>query len=193
MSATGCRASRRGAPGPQGALRPLGLRSGTAALRFGSLSLHTVETLPRGRLPTALRSRRRRSANVSIRRLPEVSTIPPCRAPSALAPGVQTLPQGRLRKPSAHHPDGLARYGFRCTESSCRPLGRGGEPLATARSRRVMDRSLRLAPITKEAPIAHRRSRPLEVSACCGNLPSTCPASCSPWCGTAACTALSRA
>lgn len=94
-----------------------------------------------------------------------------------------------FRPRSAHHPDGLARYGFRCTESSCRPLGRGGEPLATARSRRVMDRSLRLAPITKEAPIAHRRSRPLEVSACCGNLSSICPASCSPWSDTAACTA----
>ena len=72
--------------------------------------------------------------------------IPPRRAPPALAPGPRTLPQGRLREPSAHHPDGLARYGFRCTESSCRPLGRGGAPLATARSRRGMDRSLRLAP-----------------------------------------------
>lgn len=31
---TGCRASRRGAPGPQGALRPLGFCSGTAVRRF---------------------------------------------------------------------------------------------------------------------------------------------------------------
>lgn len=148
MTATGCRASRRGAPGPQGALRPLGLRSDAGIHRFGLALAARRGDAPRGRLPTPLRSRRRRPANGCIGWLPEVSTISPRRAPSALAAGSRTLPQGRLRKPSAHHPDGLARYGFRCTESSCRPFGRGGAPLERARSRRSMDRSLRLAPIS---------------------------------------------
>ena len=141
MTATGCRASRRGAPGPQGALRPLGLRSDAGIHRFGLALAARRGDAPRGRLPTPLRSRRRRPANGCIGWLPEVSTISPRRAPSALAAGSRTLPQGRLRKPSARHPYGLARYALR--------TGAGeGEPLATARSRRVMDRSLRLAPIS---------------------------------------------
>lgn len=110
-----------------------------------SLSLRTAETLPRGRLPAVLRSRRRRPANGCIGRLPEVAAIPPCRAPSALAAGFRTLPQGRLRKPSAHHPDGLARYALRRTNRRpsglpaamilpCAQAQGEGEPLATVRS-----------------------------------------------------------
>lgn len=139
----GPRASRRGAPGPQGALRPLGPQGGPRS-RFAR---------SKRSLRVAFRPRSAHAADGSraaaFDRLLMAAIIPPRRAPSALAPGFRTLPQGRLRKPSAHHPDGLARYGFRCTESSCRPLGQGGEPLATARSRRVMGRSLRLAPIEK--------------------------------------------
>ena len=87
------------ARGPTPARPALGC--GDPSLR-ASLSLRAAETLPRGRLPAVLRSRRRRPANGCIRWLPEVSTIPPCRAPSALAAGFRTLPRGRLRKPSAH-------------------------------------------------------------------------------------------
>ena len=151
VTATGRRASRRGTPGPQGALRPLGPQCGPRSrcarskrslrVAFRPRSAHTADS-PRA---------------AAFDRLLMATIIPPRRAPSALAPGFRTLPQGRLRKPSAHHPDGLARYGFRCTESSCRPLGRGGEPLATARSRRVMGRSLRLAPIDwLNGPSVHR-------------------------------------
>lgn len=139
--ATGCRVSRRGAPGPQGALRPLGPQGGprsrfarskrSLGVAFRPYSAHAADG-PRA---------------AAFDRLLMAAIIPPRRAPPALAPAPRTLPQGRLRKPSAHHPDGLARYGFRYTESSCRPLGRGGEPLATARSRRMMGCSLRLAPI----------------------------------------------
>ena len=75
-------------------------------------------------------------------RLLMAAIISPRRAPPALAEGFQTLPRGRLRKPSAHHPDGLARYALRAGAGE-------GEPLATARSRRAMDRSLRLAPINR--------------------------------------------
>ena len=137
----GPRASRRGAPGPQGALRPLGPRRGPRSrCAAGKRSLGVA--FP-GRSAHAAGGPRA----AAFDRLLMAAIIPPRRAPSALAASLRTLPQGRLRRPSAHHPDGLARYGFRFTESSCRPLGRGGEPLATARSRRVMDRSLRLAPI----------------------------------------------
>lgn len=121
-----------------------------------SLSLRAVETLPRGRLPTALRSRRRCPVNGCIMWLPGVSTIPPCRAPSALTAGFRTLPQGRLRKPSVYHPDGMARYALRRTNrrssglpaamilpcacaqggrtACCGSLPPGDGPLATARS-----------------------------------------------------------
>ena len=145
------------ARGPAPARPALGC--GDPSLR-ASLSLRTAETLPRGRLPAVLRSCRRRPANGCIRWLPEVSTIPPYRAPSALAAGSRTLPQGRLRKPSAHHPDGMARYALRRTNrrSSGLPaemilpcaqahggrtarygsLPPGDGPLATARSHRVI-------------------------------------------------------
>lgn len=93
-------------------------------------------------------------------RLLMAAIISPRRAPPALAEGFQTLPQGRLRKPSAHHPDGLARYALRRTNrrSSGLPaemilpcaqahggrtarygsLPPGDGPLATARSHRVI-------------------------------------------------------
>ena len=146
VTATGCRAFRRGAPGPQGALRPLGLRSGTAARRFCLRSRCARSKRSLGvALPTVLRSRRRRPANGCILWLPGVSTISPYRAPTALAAGFQTLSQGRLRKPSAHHPDGMARYALRRTNRRssglpaamilpCAQAQGEGEPLATARS-----------------------------------------------------------
>ena len=78
-------------------------------------------------------------------RLLMAAIIPPCRAPRALAAGFQTLPQGRLRKPSAHHPDGLARYALRRTNRRSYGL-----PVAMilpcARRRGRANRSLRLAP-----------------------------------------------
>ncbi len=63
VTAAGCRAARRGAPGPQGALRPLGPQG------RASLSLRDQETLPRGRLPRSLRSRRPCPANGCIQSL----------------------------------------------------------------------------------------------------------------------------
>lgn len=91
-------------------------------------------------------------------RLLMAAIISPRRAPPALAEGFQTLPRGRLRKPSAHHPDGLARYALRRTNRRpsglpaamilpCAQVQGEGEPLATARSHRMMARSLRFAPI----------------------------------------------
>ena len=125
--------------------------------------------LPRSRCATRKRSlgvafpaRSARAARVprtaAFDRLLMAAIIPPCRAPRALAAGFQTLPQGRLRKPSAHHPDGLARYALRRTNRRpsglpaamilpCAQAQGEGEPLATARSHRMMARSLRFAPI----------------------------------------------
>ena len=145
MTATGCRASRRGAPGPQGALRPLGLRSDAGIHRFGLALAARRGDAPRGRLPTPLRSRRRRPANGCIGWLPEVSTISPRRAPSALAAGSRTLPQGRLRKPSARHPYGLARYALRRTNRRSSGLP-AAMILPCARAQGRANRSLRLAP-----------------------------------------------
>ena len=70
-----------------GALRPLRLRSMAQrfAIATAPLSLRGSETLPIGRLPEPLRSRRPRPANGSIRWLPDVAIIPPCRASRALA------------------------------------------------------------------------------------------------------------
>ena len=147
MTATGCRASRRGAPGPQGALRPLGLRSDAGIHRFGLALAARRGDAPRGRLPTPLRSRRRRPANGCIGWLPEVSTISPRRAPSALAAGSRTLPQGRLRKPSARHPYGLARYALRRTNRRSSGLP-AAMILPCARAQGRASRSLRLAPIS---------------------------------------------
>ena len=143
---TGCRASRRGAPGPQGGPAPARLLLG-----HGGPSL-----LPRSRCATRKRSlgvafpaRSARAARVprtaAFDRLLMAAIIPPCRAPRALAAGFQTLPQGRLRKPSAHHPDGLARYALRRTNRRSYGL-----PVAMilpcARRRGRANRSLRLAP-----------------------------------------------
>lgn len=112
--------------------------------------------LPRSRCATRKRSlgvafpaRSARAARVprtaAFDRLLMAAIIPPCRAPRALAAGFQTLPQGRLRKPSAHHPDGLARYALRRTNRRSYGL-----PVAMilpcARRRGRANRSLRLAP-----------------------------------------------
>lgn len=112
--------------------------------------------LPRSRCATRKRSlgvafpaRSARAARVprtaAFDRLLMAAIIPPSRAPRALAAGFQTLPQGRLRKPSAHHPDGLARYALRRTNRRSYGL-----PVAMilpcARRRGRANRSLRLAP-----------------------------------------------
>lgn len=143
---TGCRASRRGAPGPQGALRPLGFYSGTAVRRFCLALAARPGNAPSG---VAFPARSARAARVprtaAFDRLLMAAIIPLCRAPRALAAGFQTLPQGRLRKPSAHHPDGLARYALRRTNRRSYGL-----PVAMilpcARRRGRANRSLRLAP-----------------------------------------------
>lgn len=112
--------------------------------------------LPRSRCATRKRSlgvafpaRSARAARVprtaAFDRLLMTAIIPPCRAPRALAAGFQTLPQGRLRKPSAHHPDGLARYALRRTNRRSYGLPVAMiSPCAWRRGR--ANRSLRLAP-----------------------------------------------
>lgn len=96
-----------------------------------SLSLRRSGTLPIGRLPEPLRSRRPRRANDYVRWLGTprhhcaVSPVAgsrfggPCRSH-----------RSRAGPACAHLPQGEARYGFRCTESSCPGLAGGrGEPL----------------------------------------------------------------
>lgn len=93
--------------------------------------------------PSAHAARVPRTA--AFNRLLMAAIIPPRRAPRALTAGFQTLPQGRLRKPSAHHPDGLARYALRRTNRrSCGLLVAMILPCARRRGR--ANRSLRLAP-----------------------------------------------
>ena len=78
-------------------------------------------------------------------RLLMAAIISPRRAPPALAEGFQTLPRGRLRKPSAHHPDGLARYALRRTNRRSSGLP-AAMILPCARAQGRANRSLRLAP-----------------------------------------------
>lgn len=93
--------------------------------------------------PSARAARVPRTA--AFNRLLMAAIIPPCRAPRALTAGFQTLPQGRLRKPSAHHPDGLARYALRRTNRRSYGL-LVAMILPCARRRGRANRSLRLAP-----------------------------------------------
>lgn len=81
-------------------------------------------------------------------RLLMAAIISPRRAPPALAEGFQTLPRGRLRKPSAHHPDGLARYALRRTNRRSSGLP-AAMILPCARAQGRANRSLRLAPINR--------------------------------------------
>lgn len=136
---TGCRASRRGAPGPQGALRPLGFCSGTAVRRFCLALAARPGNAPSGSPSEALRSPSRWAGKICI---------------------------------AAYKPSFL-RFARR-NDLALRTAQGEGEPLATARSRRVMGRSLRFAPITKR-PRPRMGGRGLEVSVCRGNLASTCP------------------
>ena len=78
-------------------------------------------------------------------RLLMAAIISPRRAPPALAEGFQTLPRGRLRKPSAHYPDGLARYALRRTNRRSSGLP-AAMILPCARAQGRANRSLRLAP-----------------------------------------------
>lgn len=154
MTAAGCRASRRGAPGPQGALRPLGPQG------RASLSLRDQETLPRGRLPRSLRSRRPCPANGCIRSLAHGRDHSAVSRASGSRCGLPNAPSGSpseaLRSPSrwagkiciAAYKSSFLRFARR-NDLALRTAQGKGEPLATARSRRVMGRSLRFAPITK--------------------------------------------
>lgn len=154
MTAAGCRASRRGAPGPQGALRPLGPQ-GRALL-----SLRDQETLPRGRLPRSLRSRRPCPANGCIQSLAHGRDHSAVSRASGSHCGLPNAPSGSpseaLRSPSrwagkiciAAYKPSFLRFARR-DDLALRTAQGEGEPLATARSRRVMGRSLRFALITK--------------------------------------------
>lgn len=139
---------------PEGWVRPH-LPRGPAPARL-LLGHGGPSLLPRSRCATRKRSlgvafpaRSARAARVprtaAFDRLLMAAIIPPCRATRALAAGFQTLPQGRLRKPSAHHTDGLARYALRRTNRRSYGL-----PVAMilpcARRRGRANRSLRLAP-----------------------------------------------
>ncbi len=110
-------------------------------------------------------------------RLLMAAIISPRRAPPALAEGFQTLPRGRLRKPSAHHPDGLARYALRRTNRRSSGLP-AAMILPCARAQGRANRSLRLAPGSLppgDGPLATARSHQsvskagrLVCMQCCG-------------------------
>lgn len=73
VTATGCRASRRGAPGPQGALRPLGLRSDAGIRRFclalAARGRNAPSGSPSGRAPLTPPTARERLHSVAPRGL----------------------------------------------------------------------------------------------------------------------------
>lgn len=127
-----------------------------------SLSLRTVETLPQGRLPTVLRSRRRWPASGCIRSLAHgrdhFAASRSAGSRGGLPNAPSRSPSEALRSPSrwagkiciAAYKSSFLRFAAAMI-LPCAPAQGEGEPLATARSRRVMSRSLRLAPITREA------------------------------------------
>lgn len=182
---TGCRASRRGAPGPQGALRPLGFCLGTAVRRFClALAARPGNASSGSPSPLALLAppvSRERLHSIacswprSFRRVARLGlSLRASNAPSG-------SPSEALRSPSrwvgkiciAAYKPSFLRFARR-NDLAPRTAQGEGEPLATARSRRVMGRSLRFAPITKR-PRPRMGGRGLEVSVCRGNLASTCP------------------
>ena len=148
MTATGCRASRRGAPGPQGALRPLGLRSDAGIRRFGLALAARRGDASRRRLPTPLRSRRPHPANGCIRSLAHGRDHSAASRAAGSRSGISNAPSGSpseaLRSPSRWagkiriplHGIILppSRAGRRTTRYGSLPPGDG--PLATARSHR---------------------------------------------------------
>lgn len=150
-----------------------------------SLSLRDQETLPRGRLPRSLCSRRPCPANGCIRSLAHGRDHSAVSRASGSRCGLPNTPSGSpseaLRSPSrwagkiciAAYKPSFLRFARR-NDLALRTAQGEGEPLATARSRRVMGRSLRFAPITKR-PRPRMGGRGLEVSVCRGNLASTCP------------------
>ena len=150
-----------------------------------SLSLRDQETLPRGRLPRSLCSRRPCPANGCIRSLAHGRDHSAVSRASGSRCGLPNAPSGSpseaLRSPSrwagkiciAAYKPSFLRFARR-NDLALRTAQGEGEPLATARSRRVMGRSLRFAPITKR-PRPRMGGRGLEVSVCRGNLASTCP------------------
>ena len=125
-----------------------------------SLSLRTVETLPQGRLPTVLRSRRRWPASGCIRSLAHGRDHFAASRAAGSRGGLPNAPSGSpseaLRSPSrwagkiciAAYKPSFLRFARR-NDLALRAGAGEGEPLATARSRRAMDRSLRLAPINR--------------------------------------------
>lgn len=150
-----------------------------------SLSLRDQETLPRGRLPRSLCSRRPCPANGCIRSLAHGRDHSAVSRASGSRCGLPNAPSGSpseaLRSPSrwagkiciAAYKPSFLRFARR-NDLALRTAQGEGEPLATARSRRVMGRSLRFALITKR-PRPRMGGRGLEVSVCRGNLASTCP------------------
>ena len=119
-------------------------------------------TLPQGRLPTVLRSRRRWPASGCIRSLAHgrdhFAASRSAGSRGGLPNAPSRSPSEALRSPSrwagkiciAAYKSSFLRFAAAMI-LPCAPAQGEGEPLATARSRRVMSRSLRLAPITREA------------------------------------------
>lgn len=159
MTATGCRASRRGAPGPQGALRPLGLRSdaGIHQLRPRSrcAARGRSQRSPPHAAPLTPPTARERLHWVAPRGLHHFAASRAVGSRCGLPNAPSGSPSEALRSPSlwagkiciATYKPSFLRFARR-NDLALRTGAGEGEPLVTARSRRVMDRSLRLAPIS---------------------------------------------
>lgn len=145
------RALRRGAPGP--CRGPSPARTSRSLPigrdRLGLALAARPGNAPLGRLPRPLRSRRRRIANGWIRSLAHGRDHSAVSRPSGSRARPSDAPSGSPPKPVRSPARRAGKIWIPLHGIILPPRRVGGAPLATARSRHAMSRSLRLALIEK--------------------------------------------